>query len=172
MKIGLTFNFIAAGILLTGCASGRRGLTVGAVGPVPARLAAVDPSNGTLVVYTAYEVNADFNTRDPYRPEYSDYEIYAAGKLLRHVHNDSGTLLQDPALVELPAGKYRVVALANGYGKVTVPVIIWARRCTVVHLEGDASWPDPRVFSQTNVVRLPDGQVVGRRTAREQSSEL
>jgi len=31
-----------------------------------------------LVVYSAYEVNADFNARDPRRPEYSDYRIFTA----------------------------------------------------------------------------------------------
>jgi len=147
-------------------------MTSGAVRPVPASPAAVNLTIGTLIVYSAYAVNADFSPRDPYRPEYSDYEIYATGKLLRRVHNDSGTLLQDPALVELPAGDYRVVAKANGCGKVTVPVIIRARRCTVVHLEGGASWPDRRVFNQTSAVRLPDGQVVGWRATRDQPSEF
>ena len=61
-------------------------------------------------------------------------------------------------------GEYHVIARANGYGYVTVPVIIEARRSTVLHLEGDGSWPDESMFNQTNAVRLPDGQIVGRRT--------
>jgi len=161
MKTGLTFNLIAAGVLLFGCASGRSGTILGAVGPAPPEPATGNSTNGTLVVYSAYEGNADFNSRDPYRPEYSDYKIYIGGKLLRRVHNDSGTLLQDPALVELPAGQYRVVARANGYEEVTIPVVIRARQSTVLHLEGGGSWPDPAVFNPTNAVRLPDGQVVG-----------
>jgi hypothetical protein len=161
VKTGLTFNLIAAGVLLSGCASGRSGMILGAVGPVPDCPATVNPTNGALVVYSAYEVNADFNSRDPYHPEYSDYEIYIGGKLLRRVHNDSGTLLQDPALVELPAGQYRVVARANGYGEVTIPVFIRVRQSTVLHLEGGGSRPNPAVFNPTNAVYLPDGQVVG-----------
>lgn len=169
----LTFNFIAAGILLSGCATGKGGMAPAAVGPAPARPTAVNSTDGTLVVYSAYAVNADFNRRDPYRSEYSDYEIYTtAGKLLQRVHNDSGTVLQDPVPVELPVGKYCVVARANGYGHVTIPVVIGAGQNTVLHLEGRDSWPDPAAFNQTNAVRLPDGQVIGWRAARGHPSRL
>ena len=82
------------------------------------------------------------------------------------------TILQDPAPVELPAGKYRVVANANGYGQVTIPVIIEAQQTTVLHLEGGGSWLNEAEFNQTNAVRLPDGQIVGWRTAAEHSSKL
>ncbi len=119
-------------------------------------------TNGTLVVYSAYEVNADFNARDPYRPEYSDYNIFSSdGGVIRRVHNNSGTNLQNPLPVSLPKGEYRVVALANGYGLVTVPVIIEPNQNTVIHLEGGDHWPNESAFNQTNAVRLPDGQIVG-----------
>jgi serine protease inhibitor len=36
-------------------------------GPVQAQTAVVNSTDGTLVVYSAYEVNADFNSRDPNR---------------------------------------------------------------------------------------------------------
>jgi len=140
MKTFLTSNIIAAGVLLAGCATDKSGIALDAVGPVPAQSAAVSSTSGTLVVYSAYEVNADFNSRDPYRPEYSDYRIFTAdGKLLQRVHNNSGTILQDPASVELPAGKYHVIARANGYGYVTVPVIVEAQQSTILHLEGGGS---------------------------------
>jgi hypothetical protein len=162
MKTFLTFNIIAAGVLLAGCATGRSGITLATVGPVSVQPAAISSTNGTLVVYSAFEVNADFNSRDPYRPEYSDYRIFTiGGKLLQRVHNNSGTILQDPVPVELSAGKYRVIARANGYGYVTVPIIIEARQSTILHLEGGVSWSDKSVSGQTNTVRLPDGQVVG-----------
>jgi hypothetical protein len=151
-----------AGIFLLGCATGKSGLALDTVGPIPAQAAPVPAISGTLVVYSAYDVNTDFNSRDPYRPEYSDYKIYtAAGKLLRRVHNDSGTLLQDPMPVKLPIGEYRLVARANGYGFVTVPVIIAAHQTTVLHLEGGGMWPDKSTFNQTDAVRLPDGRIVG-----------
>jgi hypothetical protein len=162
MRTFLSFNIVAAGVLLAGCSTGRSGITLDTVGPVPVQPAAISSTNGTLVVYSAYEVNADFNSRDPYRPEYSDYRILTTdGKPLQKVHNNSGTILQDPVPVELPAGKYCVIARANGYGHVTVPIIIEARQSTILHLEGGVSWPDKSILGQTNAVRLPDGQIVG-----------
>jgi len=173
VRFAFTFEIIAAGILLSGCATGKGRMTADAVGPVPTRRAAANSTDGTLVVYSACEVNADFNPRDPCRPEYSDYKIYAAdGKLLRRIHNDSGTMLQDPAPVKLPPGQYCVVARANGYGDVTIPVVIGPGQNTVLHLEGGGSWPDPAAFNRTNAIRLPDGQVIGWRAAREQPSGL
>ncbi|MFZ1074676.1 MAG: hypothetical protein WAO21_14720 [Verrucomicrobiia bacterium] len=173
VKAFLTSNIVAAGVLLAGCATGKGGITLDAVGPVPAQSAVVSSINGTLVVFSAYEVNADFNSRDPYRPEYSDYRILGAdGKLLRRVHNNSGTIPQDPLPVELPAGKYRVIARANGYGYVTIPVIIEAQQSTVLHLEGGGSWLGNSTLAQTNTVRLPDGQVVGWRASEEHLSKL
>ena len=162
MKAFLTFKIVAAGVLLAGCATGKSGITLDAVGPFPGQPAAVSSANGTLVVYSAYQVNADFNSRDPYRPEYSDYKIFTTdGKLLQRVHNNSGTILQDPGSVELPTGKYRVIARANGYGYVTVPVIVEAQQSTILHLEGGGSWSDKSALGHTDAVRLPDGQVVG-----------
>ena len=83
------------------------------------------------------------------------------GKFLQAVHNDSGTMLQEAVPVELPPGKYRVVASANGYGHVTIPVVIKAGQTTMLHLEGGGSWPNESAFNQTNAVRLPDGQIIG-----------
>ncbi|HEV2436822.1 MAG TPA: hypothetical protein VG077_12550 [Verrucomicrobiae bacterium] len=150
------------GVFLLGCTTGRSGLALDAVGPSPAQTAPARSTTGTLVVYSAYDVNADFNSRDPYRPEYSGYKIFTAtGKLWQRVHNDTGTLLQGPASVVLPTGKYRVVARANGYGRVTVPIIIEAKRTTVLRLDGGGAWRHKLAFNQTNAVRLPDGRIVG-----------
>jgi len=158
-------------MLLSGCATGKGGTTPAAVGSAPSRLATVNVMNGTLVVYSAYKVNADFNPRDPYRLEYSDYEIYTAGgKLLRRVHNNSGTILQNPATVELSTGQYRVVARANGYGHVIVPVVIEPGQDTVLHLDGAGSGPAPVVNNPTNVVRLPNGKVVGWQVTSDHST--
>jgi hypothetical protein len=172
MTTFLTSNIVAAGVLVAGCATGKSGITLDAIGPVPGRPAAISSTNGTLMVYSAYEAGADFNSRDPYRPEYSDYRIFTTdGKLLQRVHNNSGTILQGPVSAELPPGKYHVIARANGCGYVTVPVIIEARRSTILHLEGGGVWPDESVFNQTNAVRLPYGQVVGSRAHEEHLSK-
>ncbi len=165
MKALINLIVISAGTFLTGCATSNYDkLVLDTVGPP-----ASDPTtmsshstHGILLVYSAFRRNADFNARDPYGHEYSDYEIFATdGRLLQRVHNNSGTILQDPAQVDLPPGKYTVKARANGYGVVTVPVIIAARQSTVIHLEGGGFWPDESKFNQTNTVRLPDGLIIG-----------
>ena len=55
-----------------------------------------------------------------------------------------------------------MVARANGYGTVTVAVVVAANRVTTVHLEGGSS--DETADNQNDTVRLPDGNMVGWRT--------
>ncbi|MGO8838652.1 MAG: hypothetical protein ACLQAH_11725 [Limisphaerales bacterium] len=174
MKSVSIFCGLAIAAWLSGCASDRSGLVLDPVGPPPGQSSTTSSStNGTLVVYSAYDVDANWNARDPRRPVYSNYKIFFPdGNLLRAVHNDSGTMLQDAKPVELPRGKYRVVARANGYGRVTIPVVIEACQTTVLHLEGGGSWSNEAEFNQTNAVRLPDGQIVGWRTTAEHPSKL
>jgi hypothetical protein len=173
MKSVSLFCVLAIGTLLSGCASERNRLVLDPVGPGSPQPSSVNSLNGTLVVYSAYDVGANWNARDPRRPVYSDYKIFSwDGNLLRAVHNDSGTMLQDAMPVELPRGKYRVVASANGYGRVTIPVVIEASQTTVLHLEGGGSWSNEAAFNQANAVRLPDGQVVGWRAPEEYPSKL
>ena len=166
MKALLMLNIVATGIMLAGCASDNKRIAINTVGPAPAKTSATSPStNGNLAVYSAYRRTPDFDTRDPYRPEYSDYRIYNVdGKFLRNIHNDSGTFLQDPASVPLVPGKYRIVARANGFGLIMVPILIEAGQSTVLHLEGGDLGGDTSGFNQTNAVRLPDGQIVGWRS--------
>ncbi len=166
MKTMTKLLLATAGVFLSLSVLAKDGLVLGAVGPVPSAVATANANAGTLVAYSAYDVTADFNSRDPNRPVYSDYRIYSnRGKLLRKVHNDSGTIFQDPRRVTLPAGSYRVLARANGYGYVTVPVTIEADRTTILRLTGN--WSASYQFNQTNAVRLPDGQIVGYRAAPE-----
>ena len=168
MKTVLILMSAVAGALLSGCVTGKNSLVLDTVGPAPTQPRTANSINGTLVVYSAYDINADFAGRDRRSPEYSDYKIFTAdGKMLEKVHNNSGTILQDPLAVELPPGKYRVVAHSNGYGYVTVPIVIASRQSTIVHLEGDGFWPDESAFNKTNAVRLPDGVIVGWKAAPE-----
>jgi hypothetical protein len=169
MKTTLFILTAAAGALLCGCAAGEaHGLVLDTVGPGQASVAVANPVDGTLLVYSAYSPNADFDSRDQYRPECTDYKIYTAdGKLLQRVHNVTDDIFQNPVPVNLPAGKYRVVARANGYGYVTIPVVIGPKHNTVLHLEGGASWPDKSACNQTSPVRLPDGQIIGRKVATD-----
>jgi len=162
MKLNLLVAVGGIGLLLSGCATSKNGTVLDRVGPAPASPPFSADAPGTLLVYSAYEVNADFNSRDPHRPHYSNYRILSTdGNLLQRVHNNSGTLLQRPTEVNLPPGTYSIVARANGYGTVTVPVLIAPGQETILHLEGGAKWPNPKAFNPANDVRLPDGDIVG-----------
>ena len=169
MKLHPATGILAVTALLSGCASHRPPLVLDPVGPPPVSLAAAG-SSGTLKVFSAFDQCADFNG-PPYRREYSDYEIYSAdGKWLQTVRNNRGTLVEAPKRVELPVGSYRVVARANGYGEVIVPVAIRANQLTTVHLEGSPSWPNRNDLAASKPVRLPDGEIAGWRARPEGSS--
>jgi hypothetical protein len=114
-----------------------------------------------LVVFSAYDQGAHFNDL-PYRRVHSDYSIFTRdGKLLKTVHNDNGSAVGGPKEVLLPAGWYQVIARANGYGAVTVPIVIGTNQTTMVHLEGGDPWGRTAPSEQANPVRLPDGEIVG-----------
>jgi hypothetical protein len=141
------------------------------VGPPTPHSSAVG-SEAALVVFTAYDVTADFNS-NPYRRRYSDYQILSADgqRLVRAVRNDKGILAQGPVKVVLPAGAYRVAARANGYGRVIVPVELAAGQVTTVHLEGSPWWPDPKAMANSNPVRLPRGEIAGWRASYGSASK-
>src|SRR5580698_1390472 len=128
MKKNLLFAVGGIALLLAGCATSHNGgMVLDSVGPDPASNVNPAASSGGLLVYSAYEVNADFSSRDTRRPEYTAYRILGAdGQLQQVVNNNTDTMLQRPKQVALPAGNYRVVAEANGYGTVTVPITIVA----------------------------------------------
>lgn len=166
MKSLLTATVLAGVALVSGCASNKHAVALDAVGPPPLPSAAPGPK-GALVVYSAFDPNADFNDI-PYLRRYTDYRILSeAGQLLQVVHNNNDTLLESPQKVELPVGKYRVIAQANGYKTVTLPVVILADRLTTVHLDGAASWSDNAAMLRSNPVRLPDGEIAGWRANAE-----
>jgi hypothetical protein len=165
MKITMkSAMLIALGGLLAGCAGMRSDLVLDTAGPMPGQAAPAASGPGFLLVYSAGKVNADFNSHDPNRREYSDYKILNSdNELVRRVHNMTEDILQGPVLVELPPGKYFVIARSNGYGIVTVPVIITSAQQTVLHLDGQ--WPNQSSISQDDAVRLPDGEIVGWKSA-------
>jgi hypothetical protein len=170
MKSLCVLMVFAMGLLLPGCAWNRSKLVLDSVGPSPG-ITPVAGSQGDLLVFSAFETSLRLSDVDPYRKRCTDYKIFSDdGNLVRTVHNDSETMIEGPVLVELPAGSYRVIARANGYGSVTVPVVIVTNRTTTVHLEGGASWPDQNAITHSNPVRLPDGQIIGWRA--DKSSPL
>lgn len=138
-------------ILAAGCAS-QPHLTTSSVGPVP-----FDREDsygkGDLKVFTVTEAQQVGDST--YYYPHTDYDILSdTNQKLQNVPNHLGPMDQNPTLVTLPAGKYRV-----RYRGVTVPVSIAAGRTTVVHLDGD--WHPPTNVSHDQVVYLPDGEAVG-----------
>src|SRR5207244_7564539 len=96
---------------------------------------------------------------------HTDYIILSTnGTRFKFVRNSIAYVDETPALVRLPAGFYSIRAQDDNYGRITVPVLIQNGQTTTVYLEmrnpPSADQPDP-----TNTVRLPDGRVVGWRTA-------
>jgi hypothetical protein len=93
---------LATSTMLSGCATQESGFSIATVGPVPTGFKATGSANGTLVVYSAYKRNADFNSSDPNRPEHSDYKILNAdGSLLCKVHNIPKTIFEDAVPIAL-----------------------------------------------------------------------
>ena len=168
MRTYCTVALLTAATLWSGCASDQHGLTLNPVGPPSVQSTIVDSKEGTLVVFSAYDVTGAGAGDYEHRHHYSDYKILTQdGKLLQNVHNDSNTVLREASRVKLPPGTYRVVAHANGYGVVTVPVVIEKNQVTTVHLEGGGSWENVVAQNQANVVRLPDGRIVGWRAPEQ-----
>jgi hypothetical protein len=161
---------LIAAALVAGCVSPPNGLVLDPIGPTDSQSVGAG-TNGTLVVFSAFDAHADFNDL-PYLRHYTDYKITCRdGRLVQTVHNANGTLLEGPKRVQLPVGAYCVIARANGYGVVTVPVIIQANQVTPVHLEGSPAWQNGSQLSQSNPVRLPDGEIAGWRASPDSSSK-
>ncbi len=73
MKLLLATSVVAGVAFLTGCASHRPGLALDPVGPTP--FASSDTgSTGMLMVYSAFEQGAEFNS-PYYRRQYSDCAV-------------------------------------------------------------------------------------------------
>lgn len=141
---------------LTGCLTTAPLVLEQPVGPGPASLGS-GSGQGDLVVYSALEVNM----ADADHPTHASYTILTADEQpLKKVDNRTGSFYEDPVVVALPAGKYRIKARATNAGWVDLPVVIEASRTTVVDLDG-ATLPQHPRRNDDQWVRLPDGQVIG-----------
>ena len=155
---------LVAGLLplLASCA-GRGPLVIGPVGPETSRQIEATPT-GYLKVYSATEDHKDGNMH--YFPHTSYSICTEDGKILRKVANAIGVHDEDPALVELPAGTYTALAGSRHYGRVKVTVVIEPGKLTTVNLEDDKLLPRGPSKSVHDLVRLPNGSVVGWRAER------
>ncbi len=66
---------------------------------------------------------------------------------------------EEPALVSLPAGTYRVIAEDESYGQICVQILIDSGKITNVHLEEE--WKPAASQAVAALVRLPNGACVG-----------
>ncbi len=88
---------------------------------------------------------------------------------MKAVQNHIGDMDQKPMSVHLRPGKYLVYALAPGYGRITVPVLIIGARQTDVYLEREGMPALQKVkIPESELVHLPDGRVLGRRAEADQ----
>ena len=154
--MNISTRFCIAGLvvsILAGCQS--QPVTLSAVGPAPAT-SERQVTSGYLRVFSATETHMDGDIA--YNP-HKGYRILSdSGKMLHYVNNHIGTMDESPSIVTIPAGHYQIVADAEGYGRVTVPVEIRGGKTTVIHLE--RNWK-PTPGATGNLVRLPGGEAVG-----------
>jgi hypothetical protein len=112
--------------------------------------------HGSLVVYTEME---PFNG-DPDYLVRTGYTVLTTGNaIVQQVDNRSTVPARDPALLSLPAGRYKVVASANGSGPVSLSAVIEAGRMTIIDLNEEVL--PVRTTEGGNWVRLSSGQIIG-----------
>ncbi len=172
----MAFKPFATGIalalsgLLLGCAH-RPPLVLHTVGPTSGgRPRLLSGSEGLIQVYSATEAR-DIGKSMYYT--HTPYLVYTAdGKKVKAVQNHVGDMDQKPMSVSLPAGRYLVYAIASGYGRVPVPVLISSSRLTVVYLERDGMPEmEKKAIPDSEWVRLPDGRVIGRLAEEDQQKQ-
>jgi len=168
MKYRNYFFPIGLLVLASGCAYNRPLVLQTAVGSSPFETGTGSPE-GRLAVYST--VDTGLSSDPDATAHHSDYRIYSAdGKQLKYVHNWVGTFIEDPAVVSHAPGRYNVVARAAASGTVTVPIFIETGKTTSVHLDG-SKLTDGRKTSDSDLVRLPDGWIVGWRAKENEESK-
>lgn len=163
------FCLCGCALLLTGCQAPL--VVQAAVGPEPGGHE-TGGTNGRLLVFSRLEAHSDNGsmeaedltgeivTGDPDYYQHRAYTMYDhRGKRIKSVGNTVGHYSEEPREVELLPGSYSVLAEAEGYGRVAIPVHIKSGRTTIVHL--DKQWRPPPSYQNSDLVRLPGGYAVG-----------
>lgn len=153
----------------SGCATKRPQLVLDPIGPISGgRLDFVGLSKGFLQVYSrSYPVDSGGIIYQPH----TSYSVYSIeGKRLWGVINHVGEDDNRPMTIEIPPGFYFVYAISDRFGQVKVPVFIVASKTTVVYLEG-AGMPHTGGIPESQLVRLPDGRIAGRRAEDQPASK-
>jgi len=154
----LTWLIVTALLLSISCAASRNSIVLGPVGPQPLPQDELT-TTGYLKVYSATEDHQDGDTH--YYP-HSEYQIFSMdGKRVKTVRNAISIHDEDPALVEVPMGTYTVLAESEHYGTVKVRVIVEPGKLTTVNLESNELSPRSFFTTKGDLVRLPNGSIVG-----------
>jgi hypothetical protein len=141
---------------LTACVTNKIVPLAETVGPKEA--AGGFASKGMLMVYSETE---DVNSGNIMYHPHTGYGIFTPeGKRVRSVVNRVGSTDQEPMTVVLPAGQYLVKARAAGFGLVSIPIVVYGGKRTMLHLEREGM-PDASELSSNAVVRLPGGPPIG-----------
>jgi hypothetical protein len=142
--------------LLSGCASTP--VALNSVGPAPATPAGEYVATGWLRVYTATDAHEIGD--NTYYYTHTGYHIYTEdGKLWKYIPNHTGDMDESVANVQIPEGKYKVLARSEPYNVVIVPVLIQAGKTSEVHL--GAHWTPPLNAPTNEIIYFPDGRPVG-----------
>jgi hypothetical protein len=166
MKRLQSFGLGALIALAAGCSFHPYTTVLSPVGPQPLAHASTK-SDGTLVVFSAQDFGAPGDDLGRYR---SGYNLHSEdGKRLKHISNRAGSRGEDPSKVNLPPGRYKVVARAAAFGTVSVEVVLEAGKTTFVHLDG-SELAGTSSLSNANFVSLPDGLIIGWR-AKDDSEQ-
>jgi hypothetical protein len=146
-------------LLLSSCA--LTPIAVDPVGPAPTGSKPVAlnwTGQGWLRVYTATDIVPDGKTAFFY--PHTGYEVYTeSGKLLEYVPNHVEATDESATLLQIHAGRYRVLAQSERYNAVSVPVVIQPGKITEVHL--GCHWLAPSNASTNEIAYLPDGRPIG-----------
>src|SRR5277367_4458772 len=127
------------------------------VGPAPHEDANA-AQTGYLMVYSAWGL---VNENKAPVDHHSRYTLTSDdGKINRVVINHIDRFDEGPIRLPLKAGMYKVSALSAHSGRVIVPIRIEPRQTTYVYLDGQVR-PNLSANESADVVRLPDGQIVG-----------
>jgi hypothetical protein len=159
MKTYYTVLLFTAVTLWSGCAFGSRDMVLGPVGPQLLTADALAPK-GYMKVYSSTEGHNDGDVH--YYP-HTSYTVYSddGRTVVKKVANAISIHDEDPALVDMPAGNYTVLAESEYYGMVKIKVVIEPGKLTTVNLEYNNPSPHDLSNGSADLVRLPNGSVVG-----------
>ncbi len=145
--------------LAQGCAFNRPTILTALVGPPASAVPSLSPK-GALAVYSAFDHGTPGDP--PYAsPHHSGYRLLSAeGSRLKYIYNRTSSFSEDPEIVPLSPGTYKIVATASAFGTVIAPVLIEAGKTTSVHLDR-SELPGRPHGPAFEFVSLPNGRIIG-----------